>query len=222
MADYGWEADAQRRDKVAAFPWNLQGYVFQEGVTVLIAAYHAASEALREEWERAKEEAQAYQDGVDRGEIEWIGERDEDGSILWDQEQVHDLEIESKVEGMAALRKAFALSIYHHWERGARKWTGNDVNDHDKLVRAVEAIGIPISPRLKAVKDLANLLKHDNDKRGDDLLESWPQVFRPGFKKGENRTDWYGAINLTDAQLTEVFNIVAKSGPDEKTVYVSA
>ena len=205
---------------MAALKWNLQGYIFQEGVTVLTAAYHAAADALNEEWGRAKEEALAYQEGVENGTVEWIGERDDEGYVLWDQEQIHEMEVESKVEGLAALRKAFALSIYHHWERGARIWTGNDDKDHKKLVKAVEAKGIKVHPRLEAVKDLANLLKHDNDKRGADLLKSWPQVLPSGFKKGANRTDWYGAVKLTNSHLDEAFNIVAASGPDVKTVYL--
>lgn len=199
--------------------WNYHGYVYQEGVSVLIAAYQAAADALHEEWERSKEEAIAYQEGVASGEREWIGEM-EDGSVLWDQEQVHEMEIESKLEGQAALRKAFVLSIYHHWERGARTWTGNDDRDHDKLVKAVKALGIEVSPRLVAVKDLANLLKHDNDKRGADLLKSWPEVLPNLTKWGENRTDWYGAVRLSDNHLTDAFNIIAASGPDAKTIYV--
>jgi len=200
--------------------WNFQGYVYQEGISVLNAAYHAAADALQEEWERAREEARAYQEGVASGAREWIGEM-EDGHVLWDQEQVLEMEIESKREGQSALRKAFALSIYHHWERGARNWTGNHDRDHNKLVKAVKAMGIKVSPRLVAVKDLANLLKHDNDRRGADLLESWPEVL-PDANRGKNRTDWYGAVRLSDQHLTEALNIIAASGPDAKTVYLKA
>ena len=129
------------------------------------------------------------------------------------------MEIESKREGQAALRKAFALSIYHHWERGARNWTRNDDRDHNKLVEAVRAMGIEVSPRLVAVKDLANLLKHDNDRRGADLLKSWPEIL-PKVNRGRNRKDWYGAVRLSDKHLTEALDIIAASGPDAKTVYL--
>ncbi len=204
---------------MVGFNFNMQGYVFQEGVTVLIAAYQSAADALHEGLQRAREEALAYQEGVDSGEVEWIGERDDEGHVLWDQEQVHEMDVDTKLEGQSALRKAFALAAYHHWERGARNWTGDDVRDHSRLVRAVGALGITVSPRLDAVRDLANLLKHDNGARGCDLLESWPAVFPAGFAPTGARVDWYGAVRLTDGHLDEVFNAVAASGPDHTTVY---
>lgn len=206
---------------MTSLSWNYQGYVYQEGVSVLISAYYAAARALHEEWERAKEEASAYQEGVASGERGWIGEM-EDGHVLWDQDQVHEMEIKLKLEGQSALRKAFALSTYHHWERGARTWTGNHDRDHEKLVNAVKAMGIEVSPRLVAVKDLANLLKHNNDKRGADLLKSWPELLRNVTRRAENRSDWYGAVRLTDNHLNEAFNIIAASGPHAKTVYVQS
>lgn len=203
---------------MALLKWNYQGYVYQEGVSLLIAAYDTAANALQQEWERTKDEASVYQDGVASGEREWIGERD-DEHVLWDQQQVYDIEIESKLAAQSALRKAFALSIYHHWERGARVWTGDDVREHKKLVKAVEAKGVPVSPRLEAIKDLANLLKHDNDDRGADLLKSWPDVL-PSVAKWGGRIDWYESVALTDYHLTEAFNIIAASGPNLHTVFV--
>lgn len=200
---------------MAALTFNMQGYAFQEGIRVLIAAHETTADALHEELQRAKEDALAYQEEVERGEREWIGERDEDGHVIWDQEQVHDMEIESKIEGQAAVRKAFILALYHHWERSARIWTGSDKRDHDKLVAAVEAEGTPIHPKLGAVRDLANLLKHDNDKWGHALLQSWSAIFPFGFTPGPGRTNWYDAVRLTDAHLVEAFNIVAASGPSE-------
>lgn len=202
---------------MVALTFNMQGYAFQEGIRVLIAAHETTADALHEELQRAKENALAYQEEVESGEREWIGERDEDGNIIWDQEQVHDMEIESKVEGQAAVRKAFILALYHHWERSARTWTGSDKRDHDKLVAAVEAEGTPTHPRLGAVRDLANLLKHDNDKWGDAVLQSWPGVFPYGFAKASGRTNWYDAVRLSDTQLVDAFNIVAGSGPSENT-----
>lgn len=202
---------------MATLTFNMQGYVFQEGIRVLIAAHGTAADALHEELERAKEDALAYQEAVERGETEWIGERDEDGHVIWDQEQVHDMEIESKVEGQAAVRKAFILALYHHWERSARIWTGSDKRDHDKLVAAVVAAGTTIHPRLGAVRDLANLLKHDNDKWGHALLQSWSAIFPYGFTQRPGRTNWYDAVRLSDAHLVEAFNIVAASGPSENS-----
>ena len=94
---------------MAVLTFNMQGYAFQEGIRVLIAAHETTADAIHEELQRAKEDALAYQEEVERGEREWIGERDEDGHVIWDQEQVHDMEIKSKIEGQAAVRKAFVI-----------------------------------------------------------------------------------------------------------------
>lgn len=204
---------------VVAFTWNIEGYTFQQGVTVLKDAYQAAADALQEEWQRAKDEAVTYQDAVDSGQTLWIGERDEDGYVIWDQEMVHQMDIEAKIEGQNGLRKAFVLAAYHHWERGARTWTSDDVRDHKRLILAVKAKGIGISERLDAVRDLANVLKHDNDARGAELIASWPAVFPKSFQQSNTRTDWYDAVRLTDAHLCEVFDAIAASGPNQTTVY---
>ncbi|UKK84100.1 hypothetical protein L7H23_16255 [Sphingopyxis sp. BSN-002] len=123
------------------------------------------------------------------------------------------MEIDTKVEAQEALRKAFVIALYHHWERSARKWTGDDRRDHSKLAIAVEALGDPIHPRLEAVRDLTNLLKHDNDKWGQQLIETWPDVVSGPRGHAGGRTDWYRAVRLTDAHMTEAFNIVGASGP---------
>lgn len=203
---------------MANLVWNFQGYIFAEGIAALRAAYNKATQALEEELQSLRAEAYAYQQGLESGEVDWIGER-EDGYVLWGQEQVYELEIASKQEGLCALRKAFVLAAYHHWERGARGWTKSQKRDHSGLVKAVQKLGIEIHPHLEAVKDLANLLKHNNDKRGSDLVDSWPQVMPRSFQGGVTGVDWYGAVSLTDAHLGQVFQAITSSGPDVKTVF---
>lgn len=201
---------------MTAFSFNLQGYVFQQGVQVLLSAYETAADALTEALNRAHDDKAAYLAEAAIDDTAWIGERDEEGHVIWDQEQVHDMEIEAKAEALEAVKKAFVISVYHHWERSARIWTGNDHRDHARLVKSVERLGYPISPRLHALRDLANLLKHDNDKRGADLFKSWPAVLPSVHQNPERRTNWYEAVRLKNQDLTDVFNIVAASGPNEK------
>lgn len=202
---------------MVALIFNVHGFVFQQGVQILGEAYHTASDALSSEWERAQDEARAYINGVEAGEIEWIGERDEDGFIIWDREQENEYQIEAKRDALQALRKAFVIAIYHHWERSARSWSNDDKRDHAKLVKSVQKMGYPLHPRLEAVRDLANLLKHDNSSRGEQLRASWPEVIRPRSAK-LGRPSWYDMVLLTDAHLSEAFNIIAASGPRADSV----
>lgn len=114
-----------------------------------------------------------------------------------------------------------SLAVYHHWERSARLWTESDRRDHDQLARAVEAHGISVNPHLGAVRDLANLLKHNNGRWGASLLASWPSLFPTGFRPQTGRTDWYQAVQITEAHMTEAFNVIASSGPTDKTEWAS-
>ena len=60
-----------------------------------------------------------YQQNLEQGG-KWIGESDDDGLVIWDQSQILDYEIDVVTEAAQDLRKAFALALYHHWERSAR------------------------------------------------------------------------------------------------------
>jgi hypothetical protein len=195
------------------FTFNLHGYMYQQGIKILWAAYSSASSTLYVEWDTAKDDAIAYQKALDAGEVEWEGERDEDGYVIWDKAQIHDMEIDEKGEALSALRKAFILALYHHWERRIRACLSSSKKTHAELVKSAIDIGIPIHPGLNAVRDLANLLKHENGKWGEALRGSWPSLFPNGFQKSKSYTNWYDAVKIDEKVITEAFDIVARSGP---------
>ncbi|AEH86626.1 hypothetical protein Mesop_2148 [Mesorhizobium opportunistum WSM2075] len=195
--------------------FNFHGYRFQESTKILYASFRLAVQALRADVERAQNEAVAYQKYLDAGG-EWIGER-EDGHVIWDQEQVLDMQIEASDEALMALRKAFVIALYHYWERAIRVSTGDDKAKHDVLVALASAKGITIKPGLSPVRDLVNLLKHDNARWGIALRQSWSNLFHPGFQPGAARVDWYNAVTLTDDDVALVFETVAGSGPNLHT-----
>jgi hypothetical protein len=178
--------------------FNLAAFSFQRGVAILAKSFASAIVALNADVQNAKDEAFGYQQALEQGG-EWIGETDEDGTVIWDQSQILDYEVDVVDEAAQELRKAFALALYHHWERSARLWTQADNWSHEQLVAASLNRGYPIDPRLAAVRD---------------LLKSWPDVFPSDFVERPNRrTDWYETIQLSDTQVRDAFNIVAASGP---------
>lgn len=191
---------------MALFNFDARGYVFQSGIDTLLAAYSSAARALTEDIAKIDAESAAYEEGG-----EWIGER-EDGYVLWEQSQIFEMQRDMALEALADLRKAFSLAAYHHWERSARKWTGDHSSSHDDLAMKVSKIEIAIHPRLSAIRDLANTLKHNSLKFGPALVSSWPAVLPSGFTK-PGYGDWYGSVTLNEDHITEVFNIVAASGP---------
>ena len=205
--------EAKGLKAVVQLNFNFHGYRFQESAKIVHASFRSAAQALRADVERAENEAVAYQKYLDEGG-EWIGER-EDGHVLWDQEQVLDMRIEAGNEALMALRKAFVIALYHYWERAIRVSTGgNDRAKHDELVALAIAMGITIRPGLAAIRDLVNLLKHDNAKWGNALRRSWSNLFHPGFQPSAVRADWYNAVTLTDDDVALVYETVAGSGPN--------
>jgi len=117
-----------------------------------------------------------------------------------------------------ALRKAFVIALYHHWERAIRASAAGANGNHDKLVKRAQAKGILIDARIGALRDLVNALKHDSDRCGKALLSSWPDIFSPNFQPGTLKTDWYRAVSLKDHHVVEAFEIVSGSGPIVKVV----
>ncbi|MGH6910938.1 MAG: hypothetical protein ACREE0_08790 [Phenylobacterium sp.] len=199
--------------------FNMQGLVFQDGVNTLRAGFETAVGALRSAWTRAQQDLEAYEAAVEADPTNWIGET-EDGHVLWDQSQMLEISIADADEALLALRKAYVIAIYHHWERAARRWTQlTGRADHKVLSAGTLAGGYPVSPRLEAVLHLVNTLKHDSAAKGERLLTAWADVFPDGFAP-RARTSWYDAIQLTDAQVLEVCEIVANSGPTVEMVRV--
>lgn len=163
--------------------------------------------------ESVKTEATNYQEFIEHGG-EWIGEQDEEGNLLWDQATVLDMHIEAREEALMDLRKAFVMALYHHWERAIQTATGGKPGNHKGLVKLANEKGISLHPRLASILALANTLKHNSDKYGTALCQSWSDVFGAHFRpRPEGKTDWYAAIRLTDAHILEVSDIVAASGP---------
>lgn len=201
---------------MAPLEFHFHGYIFQSGVDVLLKSFTSAVTALNEEVERAAAESHEYRRALEQG-AEWVGEVDDEGYVIWDQVDVLDAKVIEAREALMGLCKAFVLALYHQWERSIREWTGSGAHSkHDTLARAVRARGVETHPRLDAVRDLVNALKHNSDAWGEKLVASWSDVFPPDFRRPP-RTDWYYAIQIREEHVFEAFNIVAASGPTIKT-----
>lgn len=185
--------------------FDARGYAFKAGLNVLREGYISASTALAANVERVKAEAVTYE-----ASDEFIGERDDDGYVLWEQSQVLDMQRETAEEALMALRRAYAIVLYHYWEREIQTYTESRTSaDHEKLKKRATDKGILIDARLGAVRDLANALKHN---KGAKLQASWPGVLTPRARTGQPR-NWYEAVQLADEHVAEVFEIIARSGP---------
>jgi hypothetical protein len=199
--------------------FNAYGYSFQSGIDILLKSYTSAQQALENDVEMAADDAFAYQQSREEGG-KFIGERDDDGYIIWDQQDVLNDQHEMAQDALRSLRRAFAISLYHHWERGARAWTNAKKGaNHEDLVNGVEALGMKVHPNLQILRMIANLLKHDNDAWGQKVLNAAPTLIGGVTINVPDMTDWYQAVVISETWMTDFFNAVAASGPKIDTTW---
>lgn len=206
---------------MVAMNFDPRGAFFHSGLDTIQDGYRAAIRGIQQEIDRKKGALYDYNRHVaDGGEP--TDERDEDGRLIWSQEELLEATINVAENALMSLRKAYAVAIYHYWERSALQWTGRTNEKHDKLAKLVEKIGYGIDPRLHALRDLANLLKHANDRWGAQLHGSWSGLFPSNFvlpTEGGWRADWYDQVTLTEENFTKIIAIVRASGPENAPIH---
>lgn len=183
---------------------DFRHYAFQHGLGLLEKGYAAARDALLAEIESIEAEARAYDEGLANGG-EWIGER-EDGQILWEQSQVFEYQINDAHYALAEVRNAFAIALYHHWERSALAWKGSKAT-HRELAQYCASMGYGPSPDLDAVRHLANHFKHGPNSRKNwlaQMREKYP-LFLP---RGPSPV-----FGLSDDDLYTIAAVISASGP---------
>ncbi|HEY0121269.1 MAG TPA: hypothetical protein VGC14_05820, partial [Rhizobium sp.] len=157
------------------------------------------------------------------------GERSEEGFIIWEQDQVLRHQILQSQEALIELRKAFAIAAFHHWERSVQRHFAHEssnsapndrprrsLRSYDRIKQEAINLGYPIDDNLDRVVTLINTLKHNNDEKGTHLHKVWPDIFPYEFKEPYRFTDWASSIEMADQQLTEVFDIISRSGPSPR------
>jgi hypothetical protein len=206
---------------MVAFNFNFYGYDYERGITVLTEGLSAATEALERKRADAAAEWKVYEHGITTGEIEEEEERDEEtGSLLWSRSLVFEHDIKLIDEGVLALRKAYVIALYHHWERIVRQWTDAPTGArHDKLVKRVKAKGVEPPERFGHVYLLNNVLKHNSETAGPQLLERWPELFwnagklRERVAKDGTPIRWENTIIVGEKAMVTIIETMKVSGP---------
>lgn len=183
---------------------DFRGYWFQRGIEVLRRSVQTGLVALDSEKDTLEQQLESYRQS---GKFE--GERDEDGSILWEQDMFFEHEIASVNEASAELRKAFAIAAYHFWERSVQSWIAHENGngsakaeayntpkqkkriEFEDLCELTKVLGYSVSGKLVRVQALANMLKHNNERWGKRLLMLWPDVFVPGLQESPKPYDGF-------------------------------
>lgn len=204
---------------------NWHGFDFERGLSILDQSLSAATGALELNRAAVQKQWDDYEAAVAAGapeDVEW-----DDDIKVWDRGMAYENDLHMIQDAHGVMRKAHVIALYHLWERVVRGWTKAPASaDHKRLRKLVEAKGIKVHPRLEAIRDLNNALKHNSEKSGPELLGSWPELFSDEFKSGiaerldKARTDpqrpmidWFEAIRINDGQMAEVVLALRTSGP---------
>jgi hypothetical protein len=192
---------------------DLSAHRFARRLDVVQQAFITASIALKELVEEQRRVLAEYEAEVAAG-LEPIEARDEDGHLLWTQDQLLQLHIEDAAEALQSLHKATVISAYHVWEDASRRFTeAPEDATHSDLVKALKKRKVKTHTGLAWVSHLVNTLKHGSASRGRKLRSQKPRLFRPNFKPDAGRVDWYDAVVLSSDVVEEVITIVCQSGP---------
>jgi len=192
---------------------DFSGRMFAHRLNIIHQAFVAAGRALRELVDEQRTALTDYEEELAAG-LEPIEERDEDGHLLWSQDQVLLVQIEDAVEALQSLHKATVITAYHAWEDAARRFTGKDQGaKHPDLVLALGNRGIAVPEDLGWITLLVNTLKHGNPSKGRKLHTLRPDLFWPAFNPHMEHIDWYGAIVLPTETVELVIERLGHSGP---------
>lgn len=192
---------------------NMSAWVFSRRLDIIHQAFVAARRALDAAFAEQQDSLKEYLEEVANG-LDAIEEHDEDGHLLWSQDQVLRMRIEDAAEALQSLSKATVISAYHIWEDAARNFTGRGQNaKHAALVEALAKRGVEAHSDLDWITRLVNTLKHGNAVKGRELHELKPDLFHPAFNPNENHIAWYDAIVISPDTVELVIERLGRSGP---------
>lgn len=181
---------------------------FGIGMRSIERAYGESRKAFDDEimlWEARWQEHQSTS-------LSSVEQDDDDGDPFDFGEHVGEMIFDAE-EGLRLIREAFAITLYHFWEKTACQLLGVTRYVQDKIFDLADA-----DPRLTVDKGslnrlrlIVNCIKHDN---GGELFAELPAVFDARFiPDPTTKYGWYSALRLRDEDLANALAAVWASGP---------
>lgn len=192
---------------MAKLDFSVRGFAYESGIRCLGDSFTAATHGIRNQ---IREETEAFESCT--GDYEEQFQYAEDGSVLFDPADLYQYKMEALDEAHAELRKAFAIAIYHYWERKIRVFCDLSDGNHAEVEAAAKKLGIQIPGDFGRVHRLANALKHNNRGSLKALHRQWPEVSGVLFDVSGN-LDWYAGIDLNDDHIYYLLDLTKLAGP---------
>jgi hypothetical protein len=184
---------------VAEIHLDMGAYTYSEGLKAIGLMYHAARGALSEQRTDLDAMAREYDRHTESGGTP-IGEWDEEGNRLWDQEDHYRLQQLVIDDAMEELKAATVIAIYHHWERSIPFSSDSTQRRHDELKKDAHAQNIALHPDIDALCFCANYFKHGSVKWLKKLVDRWPDRFHASHIEGESLA-WHRRLTFESAEI---------------------
>lgn len=192
---------------MAKLNFSMRGFIYESGLDCLRDSFTAAVEGIQV---KLREESEAWDN--ETGDYAIEPQYAEDGSVVFDPGDIYSYKVEALEDAHAELLKAFAIAIYHFWERKMRIYGKLENGNHKIFMEVAESLGIEVPGEFARVYRLANALKHNSAGTFNNLHDVWSEVSGVLFK-AEGTRDWSSRINLTDEHIYYMLDLTKQAGP---------
>ena len=195
---------------------RLQSFRFHYGLDMIIAAYRGSTEGPTTEKTRAQKLLKVWE-----GSAEYDEHPDPEGysSHL---AGIHD----EAEDALRLIREAFAITLFHFWERQAKGWAGAGSHyDHAKITGKLKERGYaPDEGQLELLQLVANVAKHSAGSSARKLYRVRKELFRdprrsgtPYIGHGDGEEPPYEPVYddllVSEPLIESFFEAVRRSGP---------
>lgn len=190
---------------------KVDALFYRVGFDGIARAYRSSINAFDAEESRIAADWDAHQRAVSAGEAVTVVEDESSGSHFDFGAHTGDLLYEVE-EGKRHIREAFAIVLYHHWEKKVCELLTVKTYKQDNAFVAARAAGwSPDENTINKLRIVANCVKHDSTEA--QKLDALDDTF---FDKTEIPNGWYEALRLSDAHMDLFISALRLSGPPLK------
>lgn len=196
---------------MVALPESVKAYLYQTGIDRILDAYLASAATIGYKFDDAKTALEEYEaSGSDDAVY------DEDGDLVSCTRHSLDHEVFNASIAASVVREAFIMSIFHYWERFARGWTKLPDSDRgfESILKASKK-KYAVSPELRSLNALNNILKHRNATKIPSLARKRPDLFWSVYNRRDNKTEY--RLALRHKHVLEAIEIIRASGPRDQS-----
>ena len=188
---------------------QVRGWSFHNGIDEIERAYLAARREPEIQIGKLEAESDRLKAQVASGELTEIDPRDAEDF----EEHLNELYAESFYT-IDLIREAFAIALFHYWERVAKRWMsgGPDWQYKSREVgNFLERGGYkPNRYELRRLELIANVVKHSQGRSAKELFELDARLFKKATIESEAS---YESLELTDDIFSSLLAAVRSSGP---------